>query len=267
MKETRGYQIWQIIYPIAMYYVVSSIVYFVLELFMGNENRTYMLRQMICAAATIPVILGYYMQDQKIKNQVYGTDQQGLDIKLVKNILLSLVSAATFGVTVNNIIAMTPLIELSGGFRQANEAFFGGQMVFEFLGSCLVIPIAEELLFRGVVYRRIRLLLHAVPAIILSAVIFGLVHVNLVQGLYAGILGLLLAFLYEKTGCFYAPVLGHIAANTVAVMRQETGWASFSYEPSAKGIGFTLIVAAIASTVIGYLIWEWRREEHGKEMQ
>ena len=30
--------------------------------------------------------------------------------------------------------------------------FFAGTVVFELLGSCFVIPIAEELLFRGVVY-------------------------------------------------------------------------------------------------------------------
>ena len=55
-------------------------------------------------------------------------------------------------------------------------------------------------------------MLGVAPAIICSALIFGLVHANLVQFLYAVVLGCLLAFLYEKTGFFYVPVLGHIAA-------------------------------------------------------
>lgn len=261
MRKTKGYQIWQIVYPIAMYYVVSSIMYYVLELLLGNENETYMLRQMVCAAATIPVVLGYYMQDKKIRDNVYGEKKIKLDAQLCKNVLFAALSCAALGITVNNIIAMTPLIEASSGFTQANEAFFGGQVLYEFLGSCLIIPIAEELLFRGVVYQRINLLLGTIPAIVFSAFIFGLVHVNLVQFLYAAILGLLLAFLYEKTGCFYAPVLGHIAANAIAVVRQETGWLSFSYQPTINGIGFTLVMALIAVLIVGFMIKEYRTSE------
>ena len=96
------------------------------------------------------------------------------------------------------------------------------------------------------------------PAVICSALIFGLVHVNLVQFLYAAVLGCLLAFLYEKTGFFYVPVLGHIAANTVAVVRAETGWLSFGYAADAKGIGFTAGMLVVAGVVIvGF--WRWKK--------
>ena len=76
--------------------------------------------------------------------------------------------------------------------------------MFELLGSCLMIPLAEELLYRGVVERRLSLLCGSVPAIVLSAVIFGVMHWNVVQFLYAGILGLLLTWLLERTGFLYA---------------------------------------------------------------
>ena len=59
MKQTKGYQIWQIIYPIGLYYVVSSLCYFALEMLLGTANETYMLRQLVCAAVTIPVILKF----------------------------------------------------------------------------------------------------------------------------------------------------------------------------------------------------------------
>ena len=89
--------------------------------------------------------------------------------------------AVTLGIAVNNIIAMTPLVQMSEGFQEANESFFAGTVVFELLGSCLVIPIAEELLFRGVVYKRLKLYFGVTPALIGSALIFGIMHVNLVQ--------------------------------------------------------------------------------------
>lgn len=262
MKTTKGYKIWQIVYPIGIYYVVSSLVYFALEMLLGNRAESYMMRQMICASVTIPFVMLFYRQDLAVEETVYGKKRFCMDWRQGRNIMFSLVSAAAFGIAVNNIIAMTPLVQASVGFKQANEAFFGGRIIYELFGSCFIIPIAEELLFRGVVYKRLRLLLGVAPAIVLSALVFGILHANLVQFLYAGVLGLLLAFLVEKTGYLYTAILGHIAANIAAVLRAETGWLDFSYETTANGIGFTLLMLLIAAAVIGFMVKEYRKDIH-----
>lgn len=260
MKSSISYRIWQIVYPIGMYYVVSSLVYFALELFLGNGKESYMLRQMVCSAATIPAVMSFYMQDKRVEEVVYEKKKFLLNSAQIKNILFSLLTGALLGIAVNNILAMTPLLEASAGFKEANEAFFGGGVLYELLGACLLVPIAEELLFRGVVYKRLRMQLGIPLALVLSAVIFGIMHFNLVQFLYAGIIGLLLAFLLEKTGYLYTAILGHVAANTVAVLRQETGWLDFSYEPTVKGIGFTVAVLVIALGSVWYMVREYRME-------
>ena len=236
MKTTGGFKLWQIIYPIGIYYVVSSLMYFVLGLFLGDGQQTYMLRQLICSAATIPATMSFYKQDKIAEQVVYGTEKEKLDTKWLTDTVLAVVGAATLGIAVNNIIAMTPLVQMSEGFQEANESFFAGTVVFELLGSCLVIPIAEELLFRGVVYKRLKLYFGVTPALIGSALIFGIMHVNLVQFLYAAVIGLFLAFVLEKTGKLSMAVLGHIAANLAAVLRTETGWLDFSFYPTVKGV-------------------------------
>ena len=222
MKTTGAYKIWRIVYPIGIYYVVSSIAYFFLTLLLGAGEESYMLRQMLCAVATIPFVWMHYGQDRAAREIVYG--RRG--------------------------IVMTPLIEASAGFQSANQAFFAGGVVFELLGSCLMIPLAEELLYRGVVERRLSLLCGSVPAIVLSAVIFGVMHWNVVQFLYAGILGLLLAWLLERTGFLYAPVLAHIGANVMAVVRSETGWLDFAYQPTAAGIAVTVLLFVVAAFAV-----------------
>ena len=83
--------------------------------------------------------------------------KQKLDTKWLTDAVLAVTGAATLGIAVNNIIAMTPLVQMSEGFQRQMSPFFAGTVVFELLGSCLVIPIAEELLFRGVVYKRLKL--------------------------------------------------------------------------------------------------------------
>ncbi len=107
--------------------------------------------------------------------------------------------------------------------------------MFELLGSCLVIPIAEELLFRGVVYKRLKLYFGVTPALIGSALIFGIMHVNLVQFLYAAVIGLLLAFVLEKTGKLSMAVFfGHIAANLVAVFADGDRMAGVQFLSDGK---------------------------------
>ena len=258
MKTVRGFKIWQILYPIGIYYVTSSVAYFILQLMFGAENETYMFRQMLAAAATIPFVYSFYRQDKIAWKIVYGEKEKQSLMQQIKEILFAILPAATLGISVNNLIAMTPLIKASDGFRQANTAFFAGGVIYELLGSCLVIPIAEELLFRGVVYKRLRMLFGIAPAVCLSAVLFGILHVNLVQLLYAAIFGLLLAFLVEKTGKLSCAIIGHITANVVAVVRSETGWLDFSYEADVKGIGFTILMTAVSVVLIRYLYREWR---------
>lgn len=260
MKKTGAYKIWQIIYPIGIYYVVSSVIYFFVTMFLGGEKQTYMLRQLICAAGTIPAILSFYRADRQIETVVYGADEQTRR-QTIRNIVCSLGAGAMLGIAVNNVIAMTPLIKVSAGFGEANSSFFAGTVLYELLGSCLIIPFAEELLYRGVVWKRLRMLFGNLPALILSAVLFGVMHVNLVQFLYAGILGLLLAYLMQTTGKLYAPVLGHIAANVAAVVRQETGWLDFAYQPTAAGIGFSALLFAGAFL----LLWHHAKRTERKE--
>ena len=258
MKTTWGYRIWQIVYPIGIYYVVSSLIYFALELLIGTAVETYMLRQLVCAACTIPVTLRFYQQDAVIRNTVYGKKQLKLDGAQIKNILCTLIAAAALGIAVNNIIAMTPLVQLSEGFQTANLSFFAGKVIFEFLGSGFVIPIAEELLFRGVVYKRLKLYFGMTPALIGSALIFGIMHVNLVQFLYAAVLGLFLAFVLEKTGLVSMAVLGHITANVIAIIRTEYNWLTFSFYPTSAGILFTSTMAIVGMAVVIYF-WKYMK--------
>lgn len=77
----------------------------------------------------------------------------------------------------------------------------------------IVSPIAEEIVFRGIVYNRMHRQYGKWIAIIGSALLFGLYHGNIVQTLYGFMLGVLIVVLYEKYGSFIVPVILHSAAN------------------------------------------------------
>ena len=248
-------KIWQILYPILLYYATSSIVFFVLQFFIGTDDSSYMLRQMICSLFTIPVTYNFYRLDKMTEDNIYGELSKKKDILWCKMLLYSIIAVVCIGMATNNFLAMTPLLQMSEGFQEANQAFFAGGVWVEILASGLLIPIAEELLFRGVVFKRLRVYVGEWPAIILSAVIFGAFHVNTVQFIYATILGLILAFIVMKTRRVSMAIFGHMAVNLVAILRTETGWFDFSYEPTVAGIVFSLIILGAGAVTM----WRFKR--------
>lgn len=80
--------------------------------------------------------------------------------------------------------------------------------------ACLIGPIAEELLFRGVLYPALRRRTSRIVATLVSGALFSMVHTNLIGFLPIMVLGCLLAYLYERTGSLVAPMTIHILHNT-----------------------------------------------------
>lgn len=74
-------------------------------------------------------------------------------------------------------------------------------------------PIAEEILFRGVIYGKLREGFTLTQAAIISGAIFGIYHKNMVQGIYASLFGIILAYIFEKTKTIWGAVVTHMLFN------------------------------------------------------
>ena len=81
------------------------------------------------------------------------------------------------------------------------------------LYSVLLGPICEELIFRGVTLRLARKALPFWFANLFQAVLFGIYHMNWIQGIYAFAFGILLGYICEKGGSIYDSILLHILFN------------------------------------------------------
>ncbi len=125
-------------------------------------------------------------------------------------IVLTALSAA---VGLNILIQLTPLIRWFPSIIEVNEDLSGSSLILSLLYSAVVAPAVEEVLFRGLMFRRMREYMSFLPAAFLSSLLFGLMHGNMVQFIYAAIIGLLLAFIYEHYGNLRAVVLFHAIGN------------------------------------------------------
>ena len=77
----------------------------------------------------------------------------------------------------------------------------------------VIAPVAEEIVFRWQIYLRLRDYMSMGLAAVISGVFFGVYHGNLVQAVYAGILGIVFARFLEMTGDLKTSILLHMGAN------------------------------------------------------
>ena len=75
--------------------------------------------------------------------------------------------------------------------------------------AIIVAPVAEEVIFRGCIYRFLKSKLQPQAAMLLSACVFGLIHGNLMAFVPLTFVGFLLAYTYEKERSLLAPIFFH----------------------------------------------------------
>lgn len=92
----------------------------------------------------------------------------------------------------------------------------GGERVLMFIVLVVVAPIAEEIVFRGWLYGKLRARLSAPIAILLVSVLFGIVHLQWNVGVNVFAVSVVLCALREITGTVYAGILAHMIKNGVA---------------------------------------------------
>ena len=102
--------------------------------------------------------------------------------------------------------------------NEVQEGLFSSDFVLQLVGLGLIVPVTEELIFRGLFYERLREVMPACWAILCASVIFALYHGNPIQIIYAFPMALLLHFFYEQSGTLAAPILFHVGANLISVV-------------------------------------------------
>lgn len=178
--------------------------------------------QMLAAAAlcTIPVMAVLFHRDRKMEELLkLPVNKKAPLKKYIWTVILGI--AACIGGNV--LIVMTNLAFASEGYQNTSAIFYEPSFPVQVICLGVIIPISEELIFRGLLFKRCRELMGFLPAAAGISILFGFTHGNLVQLLYAIGLGMLLAYVYEKYGSLRAAVLLHITANMTSLILTETG--------------------------------------------
>ena len=246
---TLAEKVWEIAYPVLMYYVAITIGSFIAQMIFGTGVENYMLCKIIGSVVAIPVVFSDYKRDLMMTGR-YGL-KSPFTVVQVKLLLGVIGITICLSIGLNNVISMSPLVQMSEEFQNASDAFYGSTLGLELIGSVLITPFLEELLHRGVVFGRLRRRMDMWPAVIISALVFAVLHFNIVQFIYAFLLGIVFALFVEKTGKLYPAILAHVVANGIAVIRTETGFLQGTVD---GGVSAWLISVGLCLVGLGILI-------------
>ena len=90
--------------------------------------------------------------------------------------------------------------------------------VLGIISMIIIAPILEEIIFRGIIFNYLKKYCRVTFAIIIQAIIFGVFHGNFFQGVYAFVLGIVLAIIYIYTDSLWGDIIGHALANLIDII-------------------------------------------------
>jgi membrane protease YdiL (CAAX protease family) len=99
-----------------------------------------------------------------------------------------------------------------------------------FVGLCVLVPIAEELLFRGMIQQIFTRNVGAVAGLLLAGLIFGAVHLNAHLLISISFFGVILSFVYFATGNLAYTIVSHAVFNALALLQLTFAGVSESAE-------------------------------------
>ena len=169
-------------------------------------------------SAVIGLAVFMYIFETKAKSSgKFGFIRQVKEIKTYRlGYLIILGCVGNIGLS--RLLSLLPLDNIIGSYRDTQESLLAGRLVIQILSVSVLVPITEELVYRGLVCERIRRLLGDKIAVFMSAGMFAVFHFNLLQGIYAFIAGIVLGYVYLKYNNIVYCILLHGIANLTAVL-------------------------------------------------
>ena len=268
--------IWRLIYPVLIHYgaaIVSILIFLAYytwrmdssslienPLIIQQKLLDSTLQQLLLTSVTAGLIcFGLYRKDQTRRKE--GSLGRGIDFVWSPPVVwFSVIVLAVAGSQLlNDLIIIFHLNDIFPSYQEMTSVSMAGQPMWVlFLAVGIFAPVTEELVFRGLVFRRMKDEMKTVTAIVLSSLIFGLYHGNMVQFLYASLLGSLLAVIYHRTGTLWTSILAHMAANLWSLFG-GIWWAKLQ-ESLPFGVGIGILLELLLCVIPAYWIFANKRK-------
>lgn len=167
-----------------------------------------------------------------------------------------LATALSLGLGFNMLFISVGVTTASSSYQETASNLYAVGIPLGLILYGIVSPVAEEFLFRGIIFNEIKSFSKPIAAAMLSAALFGVYHGNGVQLAYGTVLGVVLAQAYQVSGRFLVPVVLHGVLNILVFLAGSFGL----FQQNA-----VQLVLGMALTVLGLILFYilYRKDAYG----
>lgn len=108
--------------------------------------------------------------------------------------------------------------QLVSDYINMMSVMYEGSLIIIAIRVAIMAPILEELVFRGVILKKAKNIMPFYAANIIQAILFGLIHLNWIQGLYAFPIGILLGYITRRYRSIIPSIVLHALLNGYSVL-------------------------------------------------
>lgn len=221
--------LFSIIWPVALHMILSDFSVIILTAATGQTPDSALCTT-LTAILVIPPVLWMYRGDGKpaanrLKSVAEQDTKKELDDKenggptLTWRIFMGIACFVSGGILDRVWSQVLLWLRVQDYFsNQTQEQLLASQLAVQIIGLGILVPVAEELIFRGLLYARIRRMLPVWASVLTASVIFALYHGNMIQILFAFPMAIILTLLYEKGKWISYPILFHMGVNLTTVV-------------------------------------------------
>lgn len=251
---------WRVVYPFLIHYLLSSIgitlLFWLIGAVLGPQEDFYSWSLTINGITSLffifPVVLWLYRRDWRLR----PAWRRPAKLKAPDGIW-SFLWGGSMAIALNLLLSLLQIFQRFPSYgEQTQKMTENVSFIWIVLWTAVVAPLVEEVVCRGLVYRRLRDYVGVWPAVLVSGLMFGIYHGNVVQGIYASVLGILMALLVEITGSLWASILFHVGANFISTFFSEFGVQLSQWN---GGIGAVLFMGMCFLFFWGGICYFWVR--------
>ena len=107
--------------------------------------------------------------------------------------------------------------------EENNASISDGSVAMQIITVAIMAPITEEIIFRAGVCGSLKTGVHKWLAIIVSSLVFGIMHLNPIGIIYATVLGILMGWLYTRFNSLLPSLVFHFAFNSTSLLLELFG--------------------------------------------
>lgn len=263
--------IWGMGLAIVLYYALEGIrdiiIYFVED---EMSQHYYQIDSYFCIFCSILFFILYYKMRKK--EEISGIDVFDIEpyqYKIYDYMIAFVVVMGVGGISLLWLAYADVIFSFSSAIVESSEAFAeywtdidNEAYIWSLFSIVIFGPIMEELLFRGLIFHSLSKFKSGLFSIIVSGILFGIWHGELVQTVYTAIMGIALAAVYYKTRSMILVILMHILNNFTSALPEALDIElvhNLIYEANMR-----LLIPAIA-IMIALFISAYKSEKKKKE--